>query len=343
MISIYSGIVNIDNGNVYTSTLIHDVILKRNTITGARLSLREAVEIEPGSLNLLDGLGYSPLHWAARRQDMTSLDILLEMGADVQRRTLDERTALHLAAQRGHLEMMSRLVSAGSDVDAIDVNGCTPLHLAAAASNESSTAALCFLLESGCDVGILDRANHFTALNRLVHESLARDPWDCEGKIHALLKHGADIDTVDKWGCTPLLNASMIAWDSSVFGVLCDAGARKLVHDNSERGILHYAAAYGDLEHIEYLKTLRLTEDEVETGLVDRTGHTPSSLMRWRAGTSKRKLWTNMKAATEDEILAFENLINDIGSRKGTHATEDENDLILDGAIGDARGSTIPS
>jgi hypothetical protein len=157
-----------------------------------------------------------------------------------------------------------------------------------------------------------------TPLNRMVYESIARDPWDCEGKIDALLAAGADMDETDKWGCMPLLNAASIPWDNELFRLLQARGARMDVIDGMKRSILHYAAAYGDLEHIEYLRGLALAEPDPDSR--NHYQHTPMSLMEWRWRAEKRKLWTNVKRPTQEEVDALGTLMDETRSRREARA-----------------------
>ena len=55
---------------------------------------------------------------------------LVDRGADVNARDVDESTPLHTACDKGHMEVAMALVDRGADVDARDVNQSTPLHYA---------------------------------------------------------------------------------------------------------------------------------------------------------------------------------------------------------------------
>ena len=55
---------------------------------------------------------------------------LVDRGADVDARDVNQRTPLHYACDKGHMEVAMALVDRGADVDARDVNQRTPLHLA---------------------------------------------------------------------------------------------------------------------------------------------------------------------------------------------------------------------
>jgi ankyrin repeat protein len=77
----------------------------------------------------------SPLHGAAERCDVASVEELLGRGADVSATDSSGRTALHVAAARGHGSVVDRLLpafEASADLlNALDGAGRTALHLTA--------------------------------------------------------------------------------------------------------------------------------------------------------------------------------------------------------------------
>ncbi|MCB1076736.1 MAG: ankyrin repeat domain-containing protein [Verrucomicrobiae bacterium] len=118
---------------------IEDQILGTHWITYA---------IELGSLDALlwmlekgtktdfeDGMGYTALHSAIESTSSKKYEImklLLEFGADVNKRGLNDWTPAHLAAARNDVNALEILVRAGADLNArtrID-NFSTPLELA---------------------------------------------------------------------------------------------------------------------------------------------------------------------------------------------------------------------
>ncbi|KAK5653058.1 hypothetical protein OQA88_9344 [Cercophora sp. LCS_1] len=222
------------------------------------------------------------------------------------------RTPLHIAVSREGIDVdiQRQLLDAGCDPNAEDLKGKTPLHLACNSASPGSLAAVRELLQRGSKPIIQDSVNHFTPLNNLVHESLPRCPWDCEGKIGALVAAGADINIADKCGCPPVLNAAAIPWDATLLEIILRIKGLQLdVRDTFGRGLLHYAAAYGDMGQIQVLRQHQRGFPSsvvfLDTKANDRYRHTPLSLMEWRARTLTRKLWANMRRPTADEIDSF--------------------------------------
>ncbi|KAL7547741.1 hypothetical protein ACHAWF_011020 [Thalassiosira exigua] len=98
----------------------------------------------------VDGHGNTPLHWAAFKDSVRALDVLLVRGrADVDARASPSGwTALHDAAYSDARRAVRRLVAAGADVDARSRSGATPLCFAA---QEDAPGAARALLDAGAD------------------------------------------------------------------------------------------------------------------------------------------------------------------------------------------------
>ena len=106
--------------------------------------------------NLPDNEGRSPLHSAAFLGDAKSISILLEHGAELEAR--DERygaTPLSLAALTGKLAAAQALAEAGADLEARDDAGRTVLREAATMVSWSEVGGsdlIDFLVSAGADV-----------------------------------------------------------------------------------------------------------------------------------------------------------------------------------------------
>lgn len=61
--------------------------------------------------------GYTPLHIAAKKNQMEIATVLLQYGAETNILTKQGVTPLHLASQEGHADMAALLISKGAQVN----------------------------------------------------------------------------------------------------------------------------------------------------------------------------------------------------------------------------------
>ncbi|XP_053202641.1 ankyrin repeat domain-containing protein 49-like [Panonychus citri] len=110
----------------------------------------------PHLLNVKDSDGYSSLHKAAYSDNYEVVQTLIELGADIEARTIDQWTPLHCASKWGNLRSASILIDAGANINARSSGGVTPLHLAAANKNKQMIELLLF--NPNIDVNIVNNA-----------------------------------------------------------------------------------------------------------------------------------------------------------------------------------------
>ena len=115
-------------------------------------------------------------------RDTTLLDLMIELGADINGTDMDGRTALMRATTK---ERTQTLLAAGSDVDANDKEGKTALMMAA--SNEQAK----MLIEAGADIDIVDKYGN-TALVYAGQRGL----WEAAYLMMKLSKEHSDQDYV---------------------------------------------------------------------------------------------------------------------------------------------------
>src|SRR5438132_29406 len=115
--------------------------------TGDAKAVRLA--IAQGNVNMTEADGTTALHWAVRRGDLESIDVLLQAGAQVGAATRYGVTPLYLAAQKGNATVIERLLKGGADAKWIGPDGDTVLMTAARAGNAE---AIKVLVAHGADV-----------------------------------------------------------------------------------------------------------------------------------------------------------------------------------------------
>lgn len=104
-------------------------------------------------VNASDGLGGTPLHWAATAASGGSIAALIEAGADLNAVDENAWTPLELAIFFGTPESVTTLTLAGAEINTNAMIGWTPLHLAALLGTAGSVDAL---LSLGADGGALN-------------------------------------------------------------------------------------------------------------------------------------------------------------------------------------------
>lgn len=190
-------------------------------------------------VQITDGVGQSPLHWAIRSGNVNSLPLLINAGADINHgdrraytplhravlakhtqaiaaclavpdlsinaRTLTGETALHLAVGLGSVDICRQLLARRPNVDAQEIDmelGC--IHMAI---ELGTVPVVNLLLDNGCSVD-LQTAIGDTPL----HIAIGNKRW---AMVDTLLQHGADVNLVNIRGMTPahgLMDAGR--WDT---------------------------------------------------------------------------------------------------------------------------------
>ncbi|KAJ1527305.1 hypothetical protein ONE63_008825 [Megalurothrips usitatus] len=93
--------------------------------------VRSAVLKEGVDVNAVDAEGMGLIHWAADRDNVDMLKMLVaELKADVNLQDQEGQTALHYAASCGHVSVVKYLVEQGADQTIADVYGMLPAHVA---------------------------------------------------------------------------------------------------------------------------------------------------------------------------------------------------------------------
>lgn len=198
---------------------IHDAANGRRTDT-AKLLLELGADPNKRSKDL-----YTPLHYAVKNNARRLIQTLIKKGAEIDPVTSTGRTPLHLAAEQGQVETLQVLLNAGANVEARDRDGRTPLLAALARGRYEMVAPL---LKAGSDINATSpqgRAKDFTPLVQAVrlhnHDLISR-----------LIEAGADVNAITHTGFSPLM-VTLLENDALALVQLLAHGAR--VNDKGGR------------------------------------------------------------------------------------------------------------
>ena len=210
-------------------------------------ALRAGLDAHPEWIDALGG-GFekaTALHLAVLRNQHAAIRLLIERGADLNRRDFPDNAApLHFAAAHGDLETIRLLVEAGADVDGKgDDHGVGVLGWATCFGDVRQEVAG-YLLDHGAKLNLwtaisLDRADDLRAMvagdRSLLSARMTRNQHRCTPLHHAvrknrlrivqlLLELGADPNARDATGATALTTASEVGADPGIVAALLGAG-----------------------------------------------------------------------------------------------------------------------
>ncbi|CAG7833215.1 unnamed protein product [Allacma fusca] len=122
-------LTNLQRGNVQTHTkdFTPDPLTFHERVAKGEVDFSDITDT---NVNSLDQHGYSPLMWACFHGRFSTVQMLVEKGAEVNFGSVGKETALMLASTNGHFEIVAYLLTSGAQVDSADENGNTALMYA---------------------------------------------------------------------------------------------------------------------------------------------------------------------------------------------------------------------
>jgi ankyrin repeat protein len=213
-------------------------------------ALRERLDASPELIDALAGrslLKATPLHLATIRNRHGAIRLLIERGADLNKRDFPDNAApMHFAAAHGDFETLRLLVEAGADIEGHGDDHAVGVLGWATCFHQVRHEVAAYLLDHGATLNVwtaiaLDRPNE-------LREMIAQDPALLTARMsrnqhrrtplhHAaaknrlrmvqlLLELGADPNAMDATGATALTTASQERADPAVISALAAAGAK---------------------------------------------------------------------------------------------------------------------
>jgi ankyrin repeat protein len=166
--------------------------VKKADVKAVRSLIAACVDV-----NAPDVDGSSALHWAAQRDNLELVDLLLAAGAKAAAASRYNVTPLALASTNGNAAIIDHLLKAGADPNSTSVEGETALMTA---SLTGKADAVRVLLSAGAKVDAIEPSKGQTALMWAASEGNAET-------AELLIASGANVKAKSKAGLTPLLFA----------------------------------------------------------------------------------------------------------------------------------------
>ncbi|XP_003738930.2 85/88 kDa calcium-independent phospholipase A2 [Galendromus occidentalis] len=135
--------------------------------------------------------GGTPLHWVKSR---ASLELMIDIGCDLNARNSCGDTALHVMASKRRLESLIWLLIEGANVNARGCGGDTPLHVAVRSARVPKPQDAWMLFKQ-----------------KVEQKNYGRQKHDGLSIVQILLAFGADLNSVNTAGDTPRHIAAVMA------------------------------------------------------------------------------------------------------------------------------------
>ena len=155
--------------------------------------------------NLPDTQGFAPLHYV---RNTACCSLLLTHGADLAARNTYGHTALHAVTRgKGSLPLLDSLVKAGIDINAVDTSGESALCNTNVCIGRY-THCVKYLLDNGADMGCVTNAT-----DNLLHHATTYDAHDI---MQLLFARGADYTLTSIYGQNILHITARVATSGTV-------------------------------------------------------------------------------------------------------------------------------
>jgi ankyrin repeat protein len=261
-------------------TILHKIVLG-----AVDYDLEAQLKLTTSNINQQDSKGRTPIAWAAARGDEKCVKILLDFGADPEISCDTGNNPLLRSVRAKSPGCVRLLLQHGANVQARSALGFTALHYAAYYQDDE--AHLKMLLDFGAQIDEKDGYG-WTPLSCTAE-------YDHMRSASILLECGASPDLPDKSGWSPIMRA-IRSNSHRVLRLLLDKGADYSSLSFRLQTVLHFAAAYGDVDTIVLLTDIKMRK--ITTNMKDVNGHTAAEIFLSRGSSSC------------DLVNAFTNLLN---------------------------------
>ena len=217
----------------------------------------------------------SLLHLAVEKQCLKTIQILIDLGAEVNCKDDKGVTPLYKAIVNYNREIVSLLIENGADINATTISGISPLHISVG-NFDPNLKITRMLLQKGANVMAVDKSgktpfelavaiNNKPLMNLFLNHGAIDDlkrnikislieavKGGYEGITKYLINQGANVNAKDDHGYFPLHIAVAYKF-KEIAGILIRNGASiDALHDDG-RSALHYTVYQKDANMTEFL------------------------------------------------------------------------------------------
>lgn len=231
-------------------SLLHKTVLHLNS-----LGIKQLLEsVSKNCIDEKDADGQTPLHWAARRGDVQAVSLLLEAGADSNKKNKRGAGVMTAAIMSGNAQCIWKILDSGCDISYRQKDRYTPLHHCCRYGVDISIVKA--LLKLGADRNAQTELGH-TPLMIATFNSLS-------ATAEFLINSNVDLDIQGKDGGYAL-HYAVVSGDHKTARNLLGKGADHLLKTVKGETLLHFLAQrQGDYEMVRSLNLFDLDGIDVE-------------------------------------------------------------------------------
>ncbi|CAL4248118.1 unnamed protein product, partial [Meganyctiphanes norvegica] len=245
-----------------------------------RSSIVKCLASYDADIKLKSNEGRQSIHYAAKNGHNSTLQTLIQLGADVNCKTDQMNcTPLWFASSKGHDKVIKILLKNKAQIDLDNIQGATPLF---AASRNGHVVAVHMLLTNGASVNSADSKG----ATPLIYASL----HGMDEVVSLLILYGANIEAVTNDGGSSLLLACKEG-NLSTVKLLIQEGANPHVCDKNGKTPIQLATEKGHNELAVFLRNLPI--ERIQSKIQDQEAsysqnriHSGQSIPSLSAGTT---------------------------------------------------------